>query len=74
VYFRTLVQPSIFPERLLSAWLPVPKRPNGAMLLGHFSQQHPGQVEPHLERMRTEDIATAGAQAVEVIVSEDNGI
>jgi hypothetical protein len=29
-----------------SAWLPVAKRPDGAMLLSLLSQQHPDQVGP----------------------------
>jgi hypothetical protein len=40
------------------------------MLLGHLSQQHPGQVGPYLERMRTEDIATVAAEADEVVEDE----
>jgi hypothetical protein len=52
--------------RVLPAWLPVPEVPNGAMLLGHLSQQHPTEVKPYLERMRTEDIATVAAEAFEV--------
>jgi hypothetical protein len=53
--------------RLLPAWLPVAQRPNTALLLGHLSQQHPDQVGPYLDRMRTEDIATVAAEAYEVI-------
>jgi hypothetical protein len=41
----------------LPAWLPVAKRPDGAMLLHHLGQDHPDQLGPYLERMRTEDIA-----------------
>jgi hypothetical protein len=51
----------------LPAWLPVAKRPNGAMLLGHLGQDHPDQMGPYLERMRTEDIATVAAEAYEVV-------
>jgi hypothetical protein len=51
----------------LPAWLPVAKRPDGAMLLYHLSQQHHDQVGPYLERMRTEDIATVAAEAYEVV-------
>jgi hypothetical protein len=32
-----------FCGQLLPAWLPVPKRPNGAMLLHHLSQQNPNR-------------------------------
>jgi hypothetical protein len=53
--------------RELPAWLPVPKRPNGAMLLGHLSQQHPAEIGHYLDRMRAEDIATVAAEAYEVM-------
>ena len=43
-----------FCGHVLPAWLPMAKRPDGAMLLHHLSQQHPDQVGPYLERMRTE--------------------
>jgi hypothetical protein len=55
---------------LLPAWLPVAQRPDGAMLLAHLSQQHPDQVGPYLERMRTEDIGTVAAEVFEVEVVE----
>jgi hypothetical protein len=54
----------------LPAWLPVAKRPNGAMLLGHLGQDHPDQMGPYLERMRTEDIATVAAEGYEVVEEE----
>lgn len=50
----------------LPAWLPSPKRPDGAMLLGHLSQQHPTEVGPFLAQMRTEDITSVAAQAFKV--------
>jgi hypothetical protein len=56
-----------FRGTVLPGWLPVPKRPDGVMLLGHLSQQHPTKVGPHLERMRTEDIAQVAAEACEVV-------
>ena len=52
---------------ILPAWLPVAKRPDGAMLLYHLGQHHPDQVGPYLERMRTECIATVAAEAYEVV-------
>ena len=55
---------------ILPAWLPVAKRPDGAMLLYHLSQQHMDQITPYLERMRTEDIGTVAAEAFEVIEEE----
>jgi hypothetical protein len=55
-----------FCRRVLNAWLPAAQGPDGALLLGHLSQQHPDHVGPYLDRMRTEDIATVAAQAFEV--------
>jgi hypothetical protein len=57
----------------LPAWLPVPQVPDGTMLLGHLSQQHPTEIGPYLERMRTtEDIAQTAAQAFELIAEDSN--
>ena len=39
-----------FSGAVLPAWLPVPKQPDGAMLLYHLSQHHPDQVGPYLVR------------------------
>jgi hypothetical protein len=55
---------------VLPAWLRVPKRPDGAMLLYHLSQQHMDQITPYLERMRTEDIGMVAAEAFEVVEEE----
>jgi hypothetical protein len=52
---------------VLRGFLPVDHKPNGAMLLHHLSQQHPDQVGPYLERMRTEDIGTVAMEAYERI-------
>jgi hypothetical protein len=54
---------------ILPAWLPVAKRPNGAMLLTHLSQNHRAEVAVKrlLERMRTEEIAAVAAEAFEVV-------
>jgi hypothetical protein len=54
-------------REILPAWLPMAKRPDGAMLLYYLSQQHAGQVGLCLERMRTEDISTVAAEAFEVV-------
>jgi hypothetical protein len=54
-------------DRVLPAWLLVAKRPEGAMLLHHLSQQHPEGVGPYLERIWTECIATVAAEAYEVV-------
>jgi hypothetical protein len=56
---------------ILPAWLPVAKRPDGAILLHHLSQQHPEQVGLYLKRMRTEDIGTVAAEAFGLI--EEDG-
>ena len=56
-----------FCDRVLPTWLLVAKRPNGAMLLHHLSQEHPDQVGPYLKRMRTECIARVVAEAYEVV-------
>jgi hypothetical protein len=37
------------------------------MLLDHLSQQHPDQVGPYLERMRTGCVATVAVEASEVV-------
>jgi hypothetical protein len=57
---------------VFNAWLPVAKRPHGALLLHHLSQDHPDQVGPYLDRMRhDEDIATVAAEAYEVVEDQD---
>jgi hypothetical protein len=56
---------------LLPAWLPVAKRPEGAMLLYHLSQRHPDQMAPYLGWMRTECIATVAAEAYEVVEEDE---
>jgi hypothetical protein len=57
--------------RILLVWLPVAKRPDGAMLLHHLSQHHHDQVEPYLDRMRTECITTVAAEAFEVVEEDE---
>jgi hypothetical protein len=52
---------------ILPGWLPAAKRPDGAMLFGHLSQQHPDQLRLYPERMRTQDIATVATEAFEVV-------
>jgi hypothetical protein len=54
-------------SHVLPAWLPVAKRPNGAMPPYHLSQEHPDHVGLYPERMRTECIATVAAEAYEVV-------
>jgi hypothetical protein len=39
----------------LPAWLPAFNEPNGAMLLDHLAQQHPGEVGAYLKRMPTDN-------------------
>jgi hypothetical protein len=45
--------------------------PQGAMLLHHLGARHPTEIGPYLERMRTEDIATAAAEAFEVVEEDE---
>jgi hypothetical protein len=53
---------------VLSGWLPIPAEPNGALLLGHLSQQHPGEVNAYLDRMHTsEDIPLMVMEAFEAV-------
>ena len=59
-----------FCGHILPGWLPVAKRPDGSMIFYHLSHQHPDQVGPYLERMRTECIATVAAEAYEVVEEE----
>lgn len=54
------------------AWLPIAKRPNGAMLLNHLSAMHPDQVGPYLARMATECISTVVVEAFEVVEGEED--
>jgi hypothetical protein len=56
---------------MLPAWRPVAQRPEGAMPLSRLSQDHPDQVGPYIERIRTEDIGTVAAEAYEVIEEWD---
>jgi hypothetical protein len=59
---------------LLSAWLPVAREPNGAMLLQHLSHTHPDQVGAYLARMHTdEDITSVAADSYEVVDGDDQG-
>jgi hypothetical protein len=43
-----------FCGRLLSAWLPVAREPDSALLLGHLAQAHRNQVGAYLARMHTQ--------------------
>jgi dissimilatory sulfite reductase (desulfoviridin) alpha/beta subunit len=43
---------------LLPAWLKAAREPDGALLLGHLSQQHPDRVGAYLARMHTTDEIT----------------
>jgi hypothetical protein len=52
----------------LPAWLPVAKRPDGAMLLHHLAQDHPDQIPGYVERTNAgQAIADAAAAIYEVI-------
>jgi hypothetical protein len=39
----------------LPGWLPVPNRPDGALLLHHLAALHRDQVTSYLDRMPTDD-------------------
>jgi hypothetical protein len=42
--------------------MPAARAPDGALLLGHLSQPHPGEVGAYLDRMQTtEDITPIAA-------------
>jgi hypothetical protein len=41
------------------------------MLLHHLGARHPTEIGPYLERMRTEDIATAATEAFEVVEEDE---
>jgi hypothetical protein len=56
---------------VLPAWLRVPKRPEGSMLLYGLGQHHPDQVGPYLARMETECIDTMAAEAYEVVEEDE---
>jgi hypothetical protein len=60
-----------FCNHILPAWLPVAKRPNGAMVLHHLGQDHSAEVGAYLDRMRgDEDIGEVAAEAFEVVEKE----
>jgi hypothetical protein len=53
---------------ILNAGLPWTKRPNGALLLGHLSQDHPVELWPFLARMAEgADIAWTSAELYTVV-------
>jgi hypothetical protein len=53
---------------VFSAWMPVFRAPNGALLLGHIAQSHPAALKPFLDHMHTtDDVAPVIAQACEVV-------
>jgi hypothetical protein len=62
-----------FCGHVLPAWLPVAKRPDGAILLYHLGQHHPNQVGPYLTRMETEDIAPVVVERFELAGSGARG-
>jgi hypothetical protein len=44
-----------FCQAELPAWIPVFNEPNGAMLLHHLGQDHPGEVKAYLDQMHTDE-------------------
>jgi hypothetical protein len=58
----------------LNTGLPWTRRPNGALLLGHLSQDHPGELRPYLARMAAgADIASVAAEAYELVEEAPEG-
>jgi hypothetical protein len=52
----------------LPAWLPAARAPDGGLLLGHLSQQHPDEVGTYLDRMHDDtDITPVAAEAYAVV-------
>jgi hypothetical protein len=57
---------------VLHAWRPWAKEPDGALLLGHLAQQHPGEVGAYLARMHTDkDHVPVVLEAFEVVEAEE---
>jgi hypothetical protein len=58
----------------LPAWLPVAKRPDGAMLLHHLAQDHREQTPAYVERTNAgQTIADAATAIYEVIDTPERG-
>jgi hypothetical protein len=58
----------------LPAWLPVAKRPDGAMLLHHLAQDHLDQIPPYVERTNAgQAIADAAAAIYEIVDVPQSG-
>jgi hypothetical protein len=58
----------------LPAWLPVAKRPDGALLLGHLAQRHPLEIKPYLARIAAgADIAETVVEVFDEAVKEHQG-
>lgn len=56
----------------LQAWLLVPKRPDGAMLLSHLSQRRPEHAGPYLARMAVgSEIGATVAEGFEVVKEDE---
>jgi hypothetical protein len=49
----------------LPAWLPIPNRPEAAMLLHHLGAHHLAEARPYLARMETECIDTVVTELFE---------
>jgi hypothetical protein len=54
----------------LPAWLPVAKRPEGAMLLYHLGQHHLVEAGPYLQRMETECIDRVLGELFELVEAD----
>jgi hypothetical protein len=56
---------------VLPGWLPVAKRPDGAVFLNHLSAMHPEELRPYLACMATEDIATGAVECYDMVEESD---
>jgi hypothetical protein len=58
----------------LPAWLPVAKRPDGAMPLHHLAQDHPDQIRAYVERTDAgQEITEAAAVIYDVVDVPETG-
>jgi hypothetical protein len=60
-----------FCSALLPAWLPVAKRPDGAMLLYHLGQHHLDEAGPYLQRMEVERLDRVLSELFARVEGED---
>jgi hypothetical protein len=56
---------------VLPGWLPIPNRPEAAMLLHHLSALHPVDIKPYLVRMETQCIDAVVMELFERVQASD---